>query len=62
MTNYSAYYSDENKPVARICRDRNSVQIGDLIQFRNNADIWYKLAIITEIKDGEIYYVQHSPN
>ena len=62
MTKYSAYYSDENKPVARICRDRNSVQIGDLIQFRNNADIWYKLAIITEIKNSEIYYVQHSPN
>ena len=62
MTKYSAYYSDENKPVARICRDKNSVQIGDLIQFRNNADIWYKLAIITEIKYGEIYYVQHSPN
>lgn len=62
MTKYSAYYSDENKPVTRICRERNSVQIGDLIQFRNNADIWYKLAIITEIKNGEIYYVQHSPN
>ena len=56
------YYSDNNKPVARICRDKNSVRMGDLIQFRNNADIWYKLAIITEIKNSEIYYVQHSPN